>query len=120
MRAIVRHVRAWFRWRNVVALALTTILERLADMNSALSTKIAELKADVDSTRDLVAKQASDLTAVKASLADALAAGTPPTADDIAALDAIHAELHGILGLPVPDPSTPDVSANPAPPTAAV
>lgn len=100
MRALFRRIRAWFRWRSVVGLALTTILERLNAMTAKLDDEIALLQADVAGVQRL----ASDLATVKAELAAAQAAGQPPTDAQIAALDAIHQSLAAIAPVAAPAP----------------
>ncbi len=102
---------------------MTTLIERIVIMSTelhakidALSTDLAGLKSDVSA---FAAKNATDTQALKDSLAAALAKGDPPSAEDLAALDSMKADVDAMRAnlappaaepAPEPAPTTPDAA----------
>lgn len=76
---------------------------------SDLQSEIDLIKADVVAVKSKVQAQADEVAKLKADLA---AAPQPPSAEQLAALDAIHAELSAIVAPPAePAPVEPPPAA---------
>lgn len=116
MRRLLRRIHGWFRWRGTVALALTTILERLSTMNQ----NIEDLRIAFDAaTTELGVGQAdvaARLTTLAQQLDAAKAAGEPPTQ---AQIDALRADVDKVSATAAALKTMGTDPANPVPAPAA-